>query len=490
MEKKRHSMKVKLLISFFSLILSLGLLEIGLRSIGHFYFHQQIFDVTYRQPRGPQVKDAIDNYVILCVGDSFTRGDEGPYEETYPAQLAELLNANNRQQKFSVINQGVCGYNSRQLLKYLPNWLKHYRPDAVVILVGATNRFNPWGYNLQAKQDIGAAFKDMISDLRVFKMIRLIMLNLKSKTLGWNSRYILTQDNDDTFRIDGGTRERTRSDRASDYYEIMELINSPSEDDQLAMVWFYCNTGQVERALKLCQESLIGNPDSENLSGTLGYIYLFKTRQYQQAAECYQQAFERNRQSEIALSNLAFFYREMGTIYTRKGSYALAIEYFLKSIQLDPNEHDNYYTLLKAYNLQSKFDSNFILSAFQTMIAENPDLEQNRLFINYFSLFKDKQGWEQKINKWMEKDLEKIVKLCQQNKVKLVVQNYPIAYPMANGVLAKIAQKNSLTFVENRAVFHRLISSAKRDIYLLDDDHCTEQGHRVMAENVYRELIK
>jgi len=476
-------------LGFFSLFFFLGLLEIGLRIAGHFYFRNQMFNISYRRPRGPEIKDIPGSHTVLCVGDSFTRGDEVPYDKTYPGQLAKLINQKTDNKEFVVINQGICGYNSRQLLKFLPSWIKHYKPDSIILLVGATNRFNPWGYNLHSEGGIFSSFKNMICDLRISKMIKIISLNLKGRRLHWDSRHILAEDKGDAFRIDGQAMEPTRSDIAMYHYEKMEDLKSPIDNDPVSLVWLHHNNGRTQQALQLCHELLQTDPYSPRVLFAMGCMYL-QTGKHQEAAQCYESAFRHNPNSEFALNGLVHFYREMGDIYVRQGRYGLAIESFLRAIELDPREYDNYYMVSKVYDLQSKYDSVSVFGIFQKMIKANPHLKNNRLFMNYLNLFKDKQDWEAKISKWMEQDLEKIARLCHRKNVRLIIQNYPVSYPMANKVLEEVARRHSLAFVENCAVFNYLTSKEKREVYFFDDDHCTPQGHRVMAANIYKTLVK
>ena len=86
-------------------------------------------------------------------------------------------------------------------------------------------------------------------------------------------------------------------------------------------------------------------------------------------------------------------------------------------------------------------------------------------------------------------DLENMVKLCQKNNIKLIIQNYPYSYPSANTSLKNVALKYSLAFVNNRSVFKLLIAKDGEDKYFRNYDHCTAKGYKIMAKNVYKVLI-
>ncbi|MGE4606676.1 MAG: GDSL-type esterase/lipase family protein [Myxococcota bacterium] len=83
---------------------------------------------------GAQVK-------ILSVGDSHTYGSFVTPESAYPAQLESHLETL-EPGKYSVINRGVPGMNTRQVRNRLPVWLSRYRPDVVIVWAGVNNSWN------------------------------------------------------------------------------------------------------------------------------------------------------------------------------------------------------------------------------------------------------------------------------------------------------------------------------------------------------------
>ncbi len=75
---------------------------------------------------------------ILCVGDSWTYGvaSSDVSKKSYPAQLQEVLQGELPGESWKVINRGVPGQNSSDMLKKLPDQLSKYRPEWVIILIG------------------------------------------------------------------------------------------------------------------------------------------------------------------------------------------------------------------------------------------------------------------------------------------------------------------------------------------------------------------
>lgn len=480
-------LKVKFGVALISLFLFLVLLEISLRLVGSLYFSREI-------ARYDDIKSS--NYVILCIGDSFTWGGQVARDQTYPAYLSEIIKSKFPGKKSLVVNKGKCEYNSSQVLRYLPKWLKMYKPNVVVILVGSSNRFNPWGYDSYISKNILSRLKDAFNDFRVVKMMKLIVINLKLHNLCWHPVYIADIWNEgDRNEVQGGGINTvyenihfSRSSMANTYFMEMKSIKSPSKTNILSSAWYYYNSGRTNRALELLQNALNENPHSPRLLCTMAYMYM-KLNSYQKAQEFYSQARQFNPSSEFVLSQTAFFYAEAGNFYEKKGKYDLAVEYFFKAISIDPFEYENYYKLSKAYDFQSKYDAGFIINYFQHMLEDSSGLKNNILFMSYLSLFKDKKSQEGKLDKWLEDDLDKIVTLCRQHNAQVVIQNYPVSYPMANNALRNTAQKYSLPFVDNLKRFNDLSIKDTGNAYLFDDSHCTGLGHRFMAESVSNTLI-
>lgn len=94
--------------------------------------------------------------VVLCVGDSWTHGigSLDPAAGSYPAQLQSSLHQHGLRE-WSVVNCGLGGQNSRDVLERLPSQLAEYRPQWVCILVGQND---VWSAPEKAAADQQATF--------------------------------------------------------------------------------------------------------------------------------------------------------------------------------------------------------------------------------------------------------------------------------------------------------------------------------------------
>lgn len=130
-------------------------------------------------------------FAIICLGDSFTYGWGVDASLTYPRQLERMLNSADSTRKFKIYNLAVPGSNSSQHLKYLKELIKKYnKPDLVIILTGAndvwnlaeSNIYRLPGANRDKDRLIMYKIKLFFADFRIYKMAKILLLNLKGKT--------------------------------------------------------------------------------------------------------------------------------------------------------------------------------------------------------------------------------------------------------------------------------------------------------------------
>lgn len=109
--------------------------ELGLRTVGGAYLELLRKPPTTFAP-GAQVK-------ILAIGDSFTFGIGAGGPESYPDQLAALLDARFGDGVCQVINWGLPAQNSSEALFALDAALRDgLRPDFVLVAIGINNYWN------------------------------------------------------------------------------------------------------------------------------------------------------------------------------------------------------------------------------------------------------------------------------------------------------------------------------------------------------------
>ena len=153
MKKLEHNILAKISLSIISLIITLVVTEVSLKTIGHLYnmkFQTEyipslespnyIRDEMYESYSNGKDK----NEVILSIGDSFTNAGNVESKYSYPHQLFNLFLENKTPS--IVLNMGLCedstfGVNKR-LKEFLIRAKKEKRaPTKVIILIGAADNF-------------------------------------------------------------------------------------------------------------------------------------------------------------------------------------------------------------------------------------------------------------------------------------------------------------------------------------------------------------
>ena len=163
-------------------------LELILMGLGKFYS---------RTPKLDQLGD--DTYNIVCLGDSFTYGWAVDLKDTYPGQLESLLNEKQfLNKKWKVYNLGIPGYNSSQVLHLFEDIVKKYKNlHAVIVLTGANDSWNMAQSNIyhlpryQKHWALSRKVKLFFANRRIYKMVKVIVLNFKGQTF---------ESNEDVFR--------------------------------------------------------------------------------------------------------------------------------------------------------------------------------------------------------------------------------------------------------------------------------------------------
>ncbi len=473
--KPGYSLRTKLVISAFSLVLSLGALELGLRLAGRAYLARTITPVA-------QVDHSSSTLRVMCIGDSFTFGGLTGRYETYPHYLQEMVRQRRPQQRSQVFNQGVCEYNSWQLLQFLPQWLDMYRPQVAVLLVGSANMFNPWGYDFGARSGASGAVSRFFHGLRIVKLARLIWINGSARMLASSA------DEDavagQNYGLDGHYVEATVYQEAKSYLKEKMSVREPDEYDMVADMWHYHNTGYTDVAIDQCRIHLEHVPDHQELLVAMGY-YHYEKGAFVEAERWYVDALKLHPSSRFVRGQSSFFYSNAGRDSIKMGRYADAVDYLFKAVEQNPDDEYHYYAMSRAFGLQSRYDADQMVARCEALLEADPSLRQNQKFMNHLEMFEHRQEWEQRVDEWLLADLEEIRGLCRRAGATVVVQNYPVSYPHANDRLQALSRDHDLPLVDNLSAFQRAIERSGREPYLFDDDHCTPRGHQLMAENVY-----
>jgi lysophospholipase L1-like esterase len=106
---------------------------------------------------------------ILCIGDSHTYGALVPAEDSYPGQLQHLLDEH-APGAYSVVNLGIPGMNTAQVLDRLHAVLGREHPDIVVVWCGVNDAWN----RTESAGGVTGSFRiaDAVDRSRLYRLFR------------------------------------------------------------------------------------------------------------------------------------------------------------------------------------------------------------------------------------------------------------------------------------------------------------------------------
>lgn len=147
----------------FGLVVTCVLLELAL-NLGALFVHSRpISAIEGRE-------------TILTLGDSHTYGVFTKPEESYPGQLQVLLDER-APGRYNVVNLGLPGNNSSEIVAGLPEWIARFRPFAVIVCVGINNVWNR--SDSEEVRHQGAVVR-WLAGLRLMRLYHIMSLNLRS----------------------------------------------------------------------------------------------------------------------------------------------------------------------------------------------------------------------------------------------------------------------------------------------------------------------
>ncbi len=472
-KRRRYSLKVRLAISAVSLVLSLAALEVGLRLAARSYLVRTVTAVE-------QIDYSPGTHRILCVGDSFTFGGLTTRDQTYPKYLERELRNRRPGMRFQVFNQGVCEYNTYQVRTFLAQWMELYQPSTVILLVGSSNRYNPWGHDGDSSAFTRALRS--LGRLRTVKLFRIIGVNLSAKVLAWQP----ATPAGGPVGLDGRPTGENYFLAAEGWQATMAQVRSPS-DQPLWDAWYRYNTHGAGLALARIEQAEQAGWTDDGLLVSKGF-FLSRAGEVDKAVEAYDRAEAEYPDSELVRNQVAHFYYWAAEEAVRGGDHDEAVALLLDGIRTWPHDEYTYYALGKAFELQSRYDADHVVAELRALLDADPSLADNGNFLGQLQRFEGLEQWQDEVRDWIADDLDAMARTCRRHDTDLVLQNYPVDYPTPNELLAAAAAEHDLQLVDQRAAFQQRIEMHGRETYLLDDDHCTPTGHQLMAAQVARTL--
>ncbi len=128
---------------------------------------------------------------IVCIGDSHTFGVGTSSQYSYPKQVERLLNTNNKNQRFSVVNLGIPGSSTKSQAQEIQSYLKNNNATIVIWLSGRNN-----GLEIKQWGDTSSYSKIVyrLASLRSFKFLKALFNRILSKDKEQSSNKMFAHD--------------------------------------------------------------------------------------------------------------------------------------------------------------------------------------------------------------------------------------------------------------------------------------------------------
>ncbi len=478
---KKTPLRQKIALVIFGISLSLVLTEAGLRIAGFIY-------LTIQEHRN-QLSLKEDGYRILCMGESTT-------QDGYPGELNDILNNMNSGMRFSVINKGIGGTNTGIILTRLESYLEKYKPDMVITMMGANDRF--FSYPVE---DVFEKRKSTtiysVNDLRIYKLLKLLKLHINEKIKKeTDAKEVSRGDIESSPENVYGYVELGRSyTKQRKYYEAEKIFKRAIEVDPGDVQAYhelglsYTEQGKYDDAEKILKKSIELDPENVRGYHELRWCYAKQPRYYE-AEKMFKEAIELDPENVRA-------YHELGLSYSKQGRYDEAEKILKKSIELDPENKSGYIELGRCYIEQGRCDK--AEEVLKKAIKFDPGHEKTKHFLLMCSQRKGSENFNVKEKRFGHYCLSTIINyrklrdILMSRGVVLVCVEYPARD--VKWLKTIIGEHKGVYCVDNKDSFIEAVEKEKYWSYFTDKfggdfGHMTIEGKRLLSQNIADVITK
>ncbi|MDD5745974.1 MAG: GDSL-type esterase/lipase family protein [Candidatus Omnitrophica bacterium] len=465
----------KILLVIGGIVLAFCLIEAGLH-IGSF------FNIRASLPGNDFSKLAADEYVIVCLGDSFTYGIGAGRSRSYPAQLSRILNKRAGRHVFRVINLGVPGSNSTQAVITLKKLLTRLTPDMVIVLAGINDE-NNFSRVIGKAAWAGIRSKSVLAHSRIYKFFSISRENISGalRRAGQNRDEVhvprsVFAGNDAGKLIGCGNIARNYGKyREAELLYLKALRIDPENA---------AATVELGRCLKLRGEYtgacavLIGlirrDPRREQALNEIQDI-LVRENNPDHSVQVYSDlAAEFPGEPYFSRQRLwAYELRAGAELSNRRFPEALAD--YAKLVEFDP---ENTAARRQIVRIRKKVARSVWIPYYVFEPRGNPIMNLFRVGIaRHIADDKEIAGTI------LSDNLAQICEICRLHGIRLLFSGYPDEVPLP---MREAAQRYAVPLVEHAERFAVCGAAAVplRFFVSENDTHCTSEGYRVMAENI------
>lgn len=465
------SLKQKIILMVLGVLVSLIILEGGVRLAGWIYLAWQ----DYQNSRAFNREDKVE-YRILCLGESTTAFGG---ENSYPRQLEEILNRKVKKIKFVVINKGIPDTDTGFILSELEQNLNRYSPHVVVVMMGINDSVNMFKH-----KDV---VRDFIKTFRLYKIFKLVWLRLKpgkglKKAYFESGKYHLERRNyyeaEQLFKkavrikpmnpadyvwLGKCYYEQGLKDKAEEMFEKATGSVFFDPQDYIDAGWGYFDIGMVSRAERMFKKALDIRPDDYGPYVEMAQFY-HDAGFFRDAERMYKKALE----AAGPKSNDSWPYSAFGWHYFELNRFSDAEVMFRKAMEINKRDPEIYLDL--AYVKQAQGDK---------QQAEKYFLESG--------------SGDSRLKEFTSRNYSQLKNVVLKRGIKLVCVQYPMR--AIEDLKRMFDFPLGVVFVDNEKIFKDALRQGKYEDYFVDRfawdfGHCTRKGNLLLANNIAEAIVK
>jgi len=454
--KKKINMKSKvsrllqtILFIFIGLFFCFLLIEGGLRLVG-------LLQVPLRERANRLPPKKKGEYRILCLGES-TTADGGEY--SYSNQLEAILNNLNLGLKFTVINEGIIAANSSVILSKLEENLDKYNPDMVVAMMG----INDEGI-IEYEKAVGIPESGVLKNIKTYKLVKFLIKNITDITSKNDSNIgedLDTLPKNDHEYVEWGWNylDQGKINEAQKMFEKAITINPRNDEGYVGLGWMLRLQGKINEAQKMLEKGVNINPRN-----TYGHLSLAKVNAILSPDDPGKKLMGLEKAVKINPFD-SFILLELGRHYWSIGKLQQAEQAFIRSIEVDGIEtNEAYIELAEIYRSQGK-----------TKQAEQM------------------LGKVAGISTMRADNCQKLHNIINNKDIQLVAVQYPLRN--IDQLKDQLPTEANVIFVDNEQVFEEAVEKKGYQEYFYDRfagdfGHCTDEGNRLLAENIANTILR
>lgn len=413
--------------------------------------------------------------VILCLGDSHTYGLGSPGKHAYPKQLETILNDQNPPEPVTVINGGICGFNTTRILEKLPENLNKYQPDIIILMAGDNNYWYRYGFDKYINGHVSLVNR-LLSKLAISKFIR---------------RYLFKKNNTIEKQPDNGFAKYSPNILPTPLPELQLVkiedfsttfipenskvpLNSTNE-------WDWIHAGQNSVNFEEMEYYFLNCLQTAKNASTKREAIVNLIRIYQAQLELsyqYKIIFLAHQALQLTPQHPAKIFVDVGLVLVRLKDFQRGWKWIYAGIKSNPTCPSFF---LAIYSYITKQGQGKKADAAQQVIKDLKQLPTKNTCINNF-IASAKSLLNDQTPAWIRHDFRQIIETASAAGAKTVLMTYTTSpSTQLNQTISKYANAHNIPLINVAEVFSKLPSEHRPTYFAKTNGHLNEKGNRFLA---------